>query len=253
MRIVYVVPGPMDENEVKRRGALLREWAFSDTEVDIVAVKEGPASIESMYEEFLSIPATAKLIFELEKKGYDAAILGCAGDPGLDAMREITTKMLVVGPGQTSMITGAMLGHKFSVITIEDTMIASSYELAYKAGVLEKLASVVSVNIPVLDLKVNRDKSLEKIIEVGKKAVKEDRADSLVLGCMSMGFLDVTEEIEQAVGVPVVNPSKVGLKIAEAMVGSSLMHSKTAFATPSKISSGRVENLDDLYIKSSEV
>ena len=249
MKIVYVVPGLMDEAEINIRGGLLREWAFPGTEVDIVGATEGPASVESMYEEYLSIPATAKLIYEMEKKGYDAAILGCAGDPGLDAMREITSKMLVVGPGQTSMIVGAMLGHKFSVVTIEDSMIASSNELAFKAGVLEKLASVVSVNIPVLELMVNREESLKKIIEVGKKAVKEDRADSLVLGCMSMGFLNVAEEIEQAVGVPVVNPSKVGLKVAEALIGSKLMHSKTAFATPIKISSGKVTNLDDLYIK----
>jgi len=249
MRIVYVVPGIMDENEVKRRGQLLKNWAFLGTEVDIVAAKEGPASIESMYEEYLSIPAAAKLIYEKEKEGYDAAILGCAGDPGLDAMREITSRMLVVGPGQTSMIVGAMLGHKFSVVTIEDSMVASSYELAYKAGVLQKLASVVSVNIPVLELLVNRDESLKKIIEVGKLAVERDKADSLVLGCMTMGFLDVAEEIEKAVGVPVVNPSKVSLKVAEALVGSRITHSKTAFATPVKISSGKVTKLEDLYIK----
>ena len=225
MKIVYVVPGPMEKGEVKRRGQLLKKWAFPETEVDIMAAEEGPASIESMYEEYLSIPGAAKLIYDAERKGYDAAILGCAGDPGLDAMREITTKMLVVGPGQASMLVGAMLGHRFSIVTIEDSMVASSYEQAYKAGVLEKLASVVSVNIPVLELLVNRDESLRKIIELGKKAV----------------------------GVPVVNPSKVGLKVAEALVGSGLMHSKIAFATPVKISSGKVANLDDLYLKNSGV
>jgi allantoin racemase len=249
MKVVYVVPGPMDKKEVNRRGKLLQSWANINTEVDIVAAEEGPASIESMYEEYLSIPATAKIIYELEKKNYDAAILGCAGDPGLDAMREVTDKMLVLGPGQTSMITGAMLGNKFSVITIEDSMINSSYELAYKAGVLEKLASVVSVNVPVLELRENREKSLKKIIDAGKKAVENDRADSLVLGCMTMGFLDIAEEIEKEVGVPVINPSKVGLKMAEALVGSGLMHSKKAFATPLKLKSGKVNSLDELNVK----
>jgi len=254
MKIIYIIPSPMDENkiknenEIKRRGALLKKWASSNTEVDIIAASEGPSSIESKYEEYLSIPATMKLVMEMENKGYDAAILGCAGDPGLDAMREITTKMLVVGPGQTSMITGAMLGHKFSVITIEDSSIAGVHELAYKAGVLEKLASVVALKIPVLELGVNKGKSLERIIKISKKAVREDRADSLVLGCMSMGFLDVAEEIERAVGVPVINPCKVGLKIAEALVGCGLMHSKTAFATPPKISSGKVKDYNGLFI-----
>jgi allantoin racemase len=251
MRIIYVVPGPMDGAEMERRVGLLRDWASPGTEVDITCVSEGPASIESMYEEYLSIPATMKLMYEVQSQGYDAAILGCAGDPGLDAAREITDDMVVIGPGQTSMQIATMLGHRFSVLTIEDSLIPSSYELAYKAGVLEKLASVVPVNVPVLELATDKDASLEKIIAVGRTAVTEDRADVLVMGCMSMGFLNVAKEIERAVGVPVVNPSMTGLKAAEAIVGSGLMHSKRAFATPPKLKSGRVDDLDDLYIGAS--
>ena len=232
MRILYAVPGPMDRKELERRVGMLRSWAAPGTEVDIICASEGPASIESMYEEYLSIPAAMKLIYAAQAEGYDAAILGCAGDPGLDAAREITDRMLVVGPGQTSFQVAAMLGHHFSVLTIEDSMIASSYELAFKAGVQAKLASVVSVNIPVLELATNRAASLEKIAAAGRLAIERDRADVLALGCMSMGFLDVAKEIETLVGVPVINPSLTGLKVAEALVGSGLLHSKAAFATP---------------------
>lgn len=249
MRIVYVIPGVMDKKEVKRRGELLKKWAFSETKIEIVSITEGPSSVESMYEEYLTIPATAKEIFRLEKEGYDAAILGCAGDPGLDAMREITTKMLVVGPGEASVLTAAMLGHKFSLITIAESMIASSKELIYKAGVLDKLASVRAVNIAVLDLTKNRKTTLKKLIEESRKAIEEDGADCLVLGCMTMGFLDVAEEISRAVNLPVVNPSMNALKIAEALVASSLSHSKKAFALPPKLSSGKLNQLDELYIK----
>lgn len=249
MRIVYVIPGVMDKKEVKRRGELLKKWAFSETKIEIVSITEGPSSVESMYEEYLTIPATAKEIFRLEKEGYDAAILGCAGDPGLDAMREITTKMLVVGPGEASVLTAAMLGHKFSLITIAESMIASSKELIYKAGVLDKLASVRAVNIAVLDLTKNRKTTLKKLIEESRKAIEEDGADCLVLGCMTMGFLDVAEEISRAVNLPVVNPSMNALKIAEALVANSLSHSKKAFALPPKLSSGKLNQLDELYIK----
>jgi len=249
MKIVYVVPGPMDAQEVNRRGGLLKEWAFPGTKVDIVSVAEGPASIESMYEEYLSIPATAKEIFRLEKEGYDAAILGCAGDPGLDAMREITSKMLVVGPAESSILTAVLLGHKFTVITIDESMIATTEELVYKAGVSNKLASVRALNIAVLDLAVNRKSTMEKIIKVSQEAMEKDGADCLVLGCMTMGFLNVADEISDVLKIPVVNPSKIALKMAESLVGSGLMHSKKAFALPPKISSGKVKNIDELYIK----
>ena len=101
MKIGYVVPVPLywDVQEETSRGELLKEWAFPNTEVNFVIVTEGPITIETKYEGYLSVSATAKEIVRLEKEGYDAAILGCAADPGLDAMREITTKMLVVGLG----------------------------------------------------------------------------------------------------------------------------------------------------------
>ena len=249
MRIAYVVPGIMDEEEMNRRENLLNKWAFDGVLVKVVGITEGPASVESMYEEYLSIPATAKLIYDLEKKGYDAAILGCAGDPGLDGMREITTEMLVVGPGQSSMQLAVMLGHRFSVLTVTDSTVASSYELAYKAGVSSSLASVRPLNIPVLELAENRDKTVEKIVSIGREAVQEDRADVLVLGCMTMGFLDVAQGIQNILKVPVVNPAKTGLKTAEALVGSNLMHSKKSFMTPPKIAEGKVNSLDQLFIR----
>ena len=249
MRIVYVVPGPMDPQEMERRGGLLRSWAAPGTEVEIRAVSEGPASIESTYEEYLSIPATAKLIHELQEEGFQAAILGCAGDPGLDAMREITTSMLVVGPAQAGYLTAAMLAHRFSVLTVLESIIPSCYELGYRAGVLDKLASVRSIEVAVLDLADDKEATLEKVIGVGRQAIEDDGAEALFFGCMSMGFLNVAEEVEKALGVPVVNPSKVSLKMAEALVGSGLCHSKRAFRTPPKLEGGKVQSLGQLYNK----
>lgn len=248
MKIVYVIPGPMPEEEMARRGGILKKWAAPDVTVDITRVCEGPASIESMYEEYLSIPATAKLMYQLEQEGYDAAILGCAGDPGLDAMREVTSKMLVVGPGQTSCQVAAMLGHRFTILTVMESIIDSCYELAYKAGVLNKLASVRAVNVPVLELAANRQATLEKLAATGREAMQKDRAQVLVLGCMSMGFLEVAEELQTELGIPVINPSKIALATAESLVRAGLCHSKKSYMLPPKLAGGKVKSLDELSV-----
>lgn len=246
MKVAYVVPGPMPKDEMARRGELLQSWASPDVTVDICRVEEGPASIESMYEEYISIPATTREMFRLEKKGYQAAILGCAGDPGLDAMREITTKMVVVGPGQTSYQVAAMLCHRFSALTVTESMIDTCYELAYKAGVLAKLGSVIAVDVPVLELAANRVATLERILVVGRDAMEKDRAQVLVLGCMSMGFLQVAEDLQEVLGIPVINPARVALATAEALVRSGLSHSKRAFMLPPKLASGKASSLEAL-------
>lgn len=249
-----MLPGPMSRTpeghaEMERRLSVLREYAASDTQVDIADVDEGPASIESLYEEYLSIPNTIEKILEAEKAGYDAAILGCYGDPGLDAAREVTKQMVVVGPGEAGVMAAATCGHRFSIITVTASIVNALEHLVVKTGVGKKLASVRAIEIPVLELANDREGTVRRLIEEGGKAIDEDRADTLILGCMSMGFLGVAEEMSERLGVPVINPGRTSLKMAEALVGAGLVHSKLAYMTPPKITSGEVESSADLMVR----
>lgn len=239
MKILYVVPGTMaktelGEEELERRKNILQGNAGKDTVVDITDIEEGPSSIESAYEEYLSIPGTVERVIQAEKEGYDGIILGCFGDPGLDAIKEMV-KILVVGPGETSMLTAAMLGHRFSIVTVMDSVIPSLEKLAKIVGVDRKLASVRSVDIPVLDLIKDAEATKKKIMEEADKAIEHDRADAVILGCMSMAFMDISEDIQEKLGIPVINPAFVSLKVLEALINSRLSHSKKAFPYPPKL------------------
>ncbi len=241
MKIQYLVPGPMSKGpmgakELLRRQALLNSWAFHGTEVVVVDVPDGPASIESAYEELLSVPATLEGVMQAEKDGFDAVILGCFGDPGLEAARELVS-IPVIGPGEASLLLAASLGHRFSVVTILDNVVAGQELQAYKAGVKDKLASVVATEIPVLDLMKDPAKSRARVIEVGRQAITQHRADTLMLGCMTMSFLDVADEVSAELGVPVINAGKAALKAAESLVSLGMAHSKRAFPTPPKFAS----------------
>lgn len=228
--------GPMGAGEMLRRQELLNSWAFAGTEVVVVDVPEGPASIESAYEELLSVPATLEGVMQAEKDGFDAVILGCFGDPGLEAARELVS-IPVIGPGEASLLLAASLGHRFSVVTILDNVVAGQELQAYKAGVRDKLASVVATEIPVLDLMKDPARSRSRVIEVGRQAISRDRADTLMLGCMTMSFLDVADEVSAELGVPVINAGKAALKAAESLVSLGMAHSKRAFPTPPKFAS----------------
>jgi allantoin racemase len=52
---------------------------------------------------------------------------------------------------------------------------------------------------------------------------------------MSMAFLDVTGELQERIGVPVVNPVIAALKTAEMVALMGLSHSKTAYPAPPKM------------------
>lgn len=244
MRISYLIPGPMGRSddgraEMERRRGLLEKYAAPGTEIGMDDVSSGPASIESMYEEYLSIPATVERALELEQDGWDAIILGCFGDPGIDAFRELIS-IPIIGPGEATALVAASLGHRFSVITITESVIAFTGRQIRNAGVSEKLASVRAIGVPVLELHEDRDRTIAATVEHGRKAIEKDRADTLIVGCMSMGFLETAEAASEKLGVPVLNPGKVALKYAEAMVGAGLTHSRKAYMLPPKLESGQV-------------
>ena len=243
MRVIYVIPGPMSRTslgpaEVERRGRQLRTWAAPGTSVDIRDVDRGPASIESAYEEYLSIPATAEAMLEAERDGYDAALLGCFGDPGVDALRELLTRTVIVAPGEAACHLAGMVGESFGIVTVTSSIVNPLRHLVVRAGLKDKLAGIAVVDTPVLELAVDAEATLARMAEAGRSLIEERDADSLVLGCMSMAFMDVTPELEARLGVPVVNPAKAALKLAEALVGAGLRHSKRAYPVPPKMAGG---------------
>jgi allantoin racemase len=197
----------------------------------------GPASIESMWEEYLSVPPLMDMAVELEREGFDALIPGCFGDPGLDGLREIVS-IPVIGIGSSGMYTAATLGHKFGVISPLDADIVAMENLVNHYGLMPKLASVRGLNIPVLDLNADRDATFKRAVEVGQAMIEEDRADVLVTGCGTLSFRAL--ELQEALGVPVVNPLRSALLLAELLVSSGLSHSKRSYPTPRKIAEGLV-------------
>jgi allantoin racemase len=238
VKVLYIVPGTLAQTklgagELVRRKKTLQAHAQTDTVVNITDIESGPSSIESAYEEYLSVPETVKKSIQAEKDGFDGLILGCFGDPGLDALREMVS-IPVVGPGETAMHIAAMLGNKFSVVTVLDSVVPSLERLARLVGMDQRLASVRAVNIPVLELRQNIDFTTNRMMEESQKAIREDSAEVIVLGCMSMAFMGVSDMMQKSLGIPVVNPAFVSMTVLEGLVSSGLSQSKKAYPVPPK-------------------
>ena len=238
MKILYIVPGSLSQSELgaeelERRKKILQLHAQKETIVDITDIESGPRSIESSYEEYLSVPGTVERAIQAEKEGYDGLILGCFGDPGLNALREMVN-IPVVGPVETAMHVASMLGRKFSIVTVLDSVVPSLERLAKVIGLDRRLASVRAVNIPVLELRHNIESTTARMTEASQRAIMEDSADVIVLGCMSMAFMEVSEMMKKVLGIPVVNPALVSLKVLEGLVQAGLSQSKRAYPFPPK-------------------
>ena len=227
MKIAYFIPGPMS-----RRQRYLSERAFPDTEVSVLEATSGPASIESAAEESLAVPGVLAAVPGLQADGFDAIIIGCFGDTGLSPAREMVD-IPVIGPAQASAHLAAQLGQRFGILTVVDEVVPPLRRLMRAYGLEPLLADVRAVDVPVLELRERRDEALATMVAEGRRAIHAG-ADTLVLGCMTMGFLDVTDDLQERLDVPVVNPGLAALKAAEAAVALGMTQSRRAYPKPRK-------------------
>jgi allantoin racemase len=171
---------------------------------------------------------------QAERDGADAVVIDCMGDPGMDAGREATS-LLVLGPAQTAMHLAALLGHRFSIVTVLDAVVPLLDDLATKYGLAGKLASIRSVDIPVLELD-DHERLVGALVSESVKAIEEDGAHAIVFGCTGMrGCADgLRASLADAgyPGIPVIDPVIAAFKIAEAMVDLGLTPSQRTYPAP---------------------
>jgi allantoin racemase len=224
MRICYLGPPGRQER--------LQAFAAPGTEIVARTEPNGPASIESVYEEFLSAAILMETVVELEREGFDAIIPGCFGDPGIDGARELV-RIPVVGPGLAGMMTACNLGHRYGIIAPLEGDVRPTETLALHHGLERKLAGVRPLGVAVLGMNDDQTLTLQRLVAVSRELMERDRADVIVLGCGTLSFRAL--EVQEALGIPVVNPLRAAIKLCELLVSSGLGHSKRSYPVPPKL------------------
>jgi allantoin racemase len=222
----------------EERRAILQSFASAGVQVerltDFTPTVKRPATIESSYDEYLSVPHTLQLVGEAARRRYDAVITGCFGDPGVDAARELVS-IPVIGPGEACLHTASMLG-TFSIITVGDGTIRPVREQVHKAGVDVHLASIACLGAGVMEIRKAEDSLYARLLALAQRCLKEDGADVIVIGCASMSY-SFADRLAADLPVPVLHAPRVALRVAEMLVGARLSHSKKAYPTPPNLGS----------------
>jgi len=221
----------MPKQEQKRREQIAQTFVTNpNTEVQVEAVKEGPFSIESTIEDYMVVPEILKTLFKVQEM-YDTAIIGCFGDPGLRPARELV-EIPVIGPSEASVSFTSMIGDSFSILTVLDSVVPLMEAQMREMGVASRCKSIRTLNIPVLELATDEERTLQVMIDLAKQMTYEDKPASIILGCMSEAFLLFDEKMQPSIDVPIINPAKVCIKTAEMFTSLKMTHSKVSYPAP---------------------
>jgi len=133
------------------------------------------------------------------------------------------------------MHVAATLGHKFSIIVGRRKWIPKMESNVYQCGLEKKLASFRVIDFTVPRMIKEPEKLKKAIYNAARKAVDEDGAEVIVLGCtIESGFM---QYLIQELQVPVLDAVVISWKYAEMMADLyrkiGLTHSKLfGYETP---------------------
>jgi allantoin racemase len=214
--------------------------------VNVKSIKYGGELPTSEYYICIGVPYIVEEILKGEREGYDGAIVGCFGNPAVRQAREVV-KIPVIGPGEAACHIACLLGEKISIITTgariqhKNLEVNEKYHHQFYAGIRRELQAQGLLDRVVSIRSTNRSSEggtsaftreglaseLKALLKQGRKAIEEDGADVLVLGCALM--IGVAEKLQKDLGVPVVDSTLTALKVAEMLIAMKLNHSPLSY------------------------
>jgi allantoin racemase len=218
-----IVNGNTTAAMTKIIAAAARKAARPDTVIRTVESAFGPASIEGAYDDAFAVPGILTRITEGEAEGADAHVIACFDDTGLDAARALANAP-VIGIGEAGFHLAALLAHRFAVVTTLSRSVSVLENNLLRYGLERRCARVRATDVPVLELDNPASNARARIGAEISRALEEDRAEAVVLGCA--GMADLAASLSDEFGVPVIDGVAAAVVLAEGLAALGLKTSK---------------------------
>lgn len=208
---------------LNERETMLSRVLSSATTISVDCISGGPNAIESNVDEVLAEKYILQSAIKAEEEGYDAFVIYCFSDAGLEACRELIS-IPVIGPGYSSFAVAVTLGTRIGVLTTKEDNVERTRRRLKKTIFGSALCSVRSVGLNVPSLRDNEDTTKSALLAACKKCSEADNADAIILGCL--GMANYGNEISEELGIPILDPAFIAVTAAEIMAKLHLRHSK---------------------------
>ena len=226
-----------------RIAATAQTVAQPGTHIIAIQPRAGPASIEGYADEAMAVPHMLEAMFAAQTQHTEVAgyVIACFDDTGLDAARCVLDAP-VVGIGEAACHLASLIAARFSVVTTLGRSVSPIEHNLVKYGLASRCARVRAAEVAVLDLEDAASDAYAEISNEVRIALKEDRAEAIVLGCA--GMTNLAERLSNEHGVPVIDGVGAAVKLIESLAGLGLRTSKrTTYAPPrAKAYAGNLPN-----------
>ena len=212
MRILWINPVGTDVFDADTL-KILNVAKQVGTQVDVVSLPaDRPKHLEYHTYEGLVVGDIVRLTRQAADS-YDAIVIGCFYDVGLREAREASGRSVVTAPCQSATAIASNLGNTFSVLVGRRKWIPKMRENVHIYGHEHRMVSMRPLDLGVHYFQADHNRTRDRLLTEGRKAVQEDGAEVIILGCTAeYGF---HETMQAVLGVPVIDAILAPFKYAE--------------------------------------
>ena len=171
--------------------------------------RQGPHTIEGPLDAALGVAGMLEVI-GAHTTPFDAVVVACFGDPGVDALRMLV-RTPVVGIGAASFTQAAFMRARFAIVTPAVGTPERYAAVAQAMGIEKQFIGTYQTALAVEDFESGDPAVLQTLVERAEQAV-HDGAECLLFGCA--GIADQIAAIEARVGVPCLASVAAGVSQA---------------------------------------
>jgi allantoin racemase len=206
---IRVINPNSNEAVTEAMSEALEPLRFADgPEIVCSTLQEGPFGVETQADaEMVTMPL--RRMVEADNAS-DAFVIACYSDPGLHVCREGTTRP-VFGIAECGVLTALARAERFGVIAVRQRSIARHLRYLRQMGLIDRLAGERPLEMSVAET-ASGDKTLDRMIAVGRELKERDGADAIVMGCA--GMARHRRPLEEALDVPVIDPTQAAVTMA---------------------------------------
>jgi Asp/Glu/hydantoin racemase len=210
---IRVVNPNSNEAVTRSLDAALDELRFENgPEIVCSTLTEGPFGIETQAD-VESVVMPLRALVEADNSS-DAFVIACYSDPGLHVCREGTPRP-VFGIAECAVLTALARAGCFGVIAIGQRSIARHMRYLRQMALIDRLAGERPLEMSVAET-ASGEKTLQRMVEVGRQLKEEDGAEAVVMGCA--GMARHRRPLEDALGIPVIDPTQAAVTMALGVV-----------------------------------
>ncbi|MGX9790649.1 aspartate/glutamate racemase family protein [Mycobacterium sp. MMS18-G62] len=231
MKILVINPN-ISASMTAEIASAARAAAAAGTEIECVEPYFGVTAIDSAAESYLSAVGVMDAVGRRLDEGrfdHDAVVLAGFGEHGKDALQEMLT-VPVFDIAESAAHIAHLIGRRFSVVTTLARSIAPIEDRLMLAGLDAHCVSVRACGLGTAEVDADPAAAVAAIVDEAVRAVSEDGADVICLGCA--GMASVTAAITEKAGVPAVDGVAAAVGLAQAVVGLGLSTSKAGVYAP---------------------